>query len=144
MLNNKGVSVLLENCKLKAFKNQGLLFKGTAKGGLYYVNRPEKHAFKTDSTPPKPYSHDKCALWHARTSHANYKYVDKLLKCAEGVQFIKPKPKDLPASETACKACLAGRIKELFNKTTDNREQLKVQRLHTNISGIKSHSTQGY
>jgi hypothetical protein len=65
MLNNKGVSVLLENCKLKAFKNQGLLFEGTAKGGLYYVDQPEEHVFKADSTPPEPYSHDKRALWHA-------------------------------------------------------------------------------
>jgi hypothetical protein len=54
---------------------------------------------------------------------------------------MKPKPKDLPAGETACKACLAGYIKELFNKTTNNQEQLKVRRLYANISGIKSHST---
>jgi hypothetical protein len=122
MLNNKGVLVLLENYKLKAFKNQRLLFKGTAKGGLYYVNQPTEHVFNTDlnSTPPKPYSHDKRAFWHARTGYANYKYVNKLLKCAKEVQFIKPKPRDLPAGETACEACLAGRIKELFNKTTDN------------------------
>jgi hypothetical protein len=143
MLNDKGVLILLENCKLKAFKNQGLLFKGTAKGGLYYVDQPAEHAFNTDLnlTPSEPYSHDKRALWHARTGHANYKYVDKLLECAEGVQFIKPKPGDLPAGETACEACLAGRIKESFNKTTDNREQLKVRRLYTNISDIKSRNT---
>jgi hypothetical protein len=72
------------------------------------------------------------------------KYVGKLLECAEGVQFVKPKPGDLPAGETACEACLAGRINESFNKTTDNREQLKVQRLHADISGIKSCSTRGY
>jgi hypothetical protein len=136
--------VLLENCKLKAFKNQGLLFKGTAKGGLYYVKQPKEHAFKADSTPPEPYSHNKRALWHARTGHANYKYVDKLLECAEEVQFMKPKPGGLPAGETACEACLAGRMKELFNKTTDNREQLKVRKLHADISGIKSRSTRGY
>jgi hypothetical protein len=67
MLNNKGVSVLLENCKLKAFKNQGLLFEGTAKGGLYYVDQPAEHVFNTDlnSTLPEPYFHDKRALWHA-------------------------------------------------------------------------------
>jgi hypothetical protein len=54
---------------------------------------------------------------------------------------MKPKPRDLPAGETVCEACLAGRIKESFNKTTDNRKQLKVQRLYANISGIKSRST---
>jgi hypothetical protein len=85
MLNNKGVLVLLENCKLKAFKNQRLLFKGTAKGGLYYVDQLIKHAFKADSTPPKPYSHNKRALWHAWTSYTNYKYVNKLLKYAKEV-----------------------------------------------------------
>jgi hypothetical protein len=74
-INDKGVSVLLKNCKLKAFKNQGPLFEGTAKGGLYYVDQPEEHVFKADSnsTPSEPYSHDKCALWHARTGHPNYK-----------------------------------------------------------------------
>jgi hypothetical protein len=64
MLNNKDVSVLLENCKLKAFKNQGLLFEETVKGGLYYINQPKEHVFKADSTSPKPYSYDKRALWH--------------------------------------------------------------------------------
>jgi hypothetical protein len=67
MFNNKGVLVLLENCKLKAFKNQGLLFEGTAKEGLYYVDQSAEHVFNTDSnsTLSKPYSHDKRALWHA-------------------------------------------------------------------------------
>jgi hypothetical protein len=67
MLNDKGVSVLLENCKLKAFKNQGLLFEGAAKGGLYYVDQPAEHVFNTDSnlTLSESYSHDKRALWHA-------------------------------------------------------------------------------
>jgi hypothetical protein len=66
MLNNKGVSVLLKNCRLKAFKNQRLLFKGTAKEGLYYINQPAEHVFNTDSnlTPPNSYSHNKRALWH--------------------------------------------------------------------------------
>jgi hypothetical protein len=80
-------SVLLENCKLKAFKNQGLLFKGTAKEGLYYVDQPTKHVFNTDLnlTQFKPYSYNKRVLWHAQTGYANYKYVDKLLECAEEV-----------------------------------------------------------
>src|SRR4030088_3708071 len=122
MLNDKGVSVLLENCKLKAFKNQGLLFEGTAKGGLYYIDQPKEHTFKADSNSilSEPYSHDKRTLWHTRTGHANYKYVDKLLECAEGVQFVKPKLGDLPAGEATCEACLAGHMKESFNKTTDN------------------------
>jgi hypothetical protein len=64
MLNDKGVSVLLENCKLKAFKNQGLLFEGTAKGGLYYIDQPKEYTFKADSnsTLSEPYSHDKRTL----------------------------------------------------------------------------------
>jgi hypothetical protein len=36
-------------------------------------------------TPPKPYSHNKRAFWHAWTGYANYKYIDKLLECAKGV-----------------------------------------------------------
>ena len=124
MLNNRDVSIHLKNRRLKAFKNKGLLFEGTAKEGLYYVDQPEEHVYNTHSstTVPEPHVTNTRALWHARTGHASYRYVDKLLECAEGVHFTKPKPRDQPIKKTAYEACLASSIKELFNKLTDNQK----------------------
>ena len=46
--------------------------------------------------------------------------------------------------ETACDTCLAGKIKESFNKKTDKREEKKVQRLHANLSSIHSKLVRGF
>jgi hypothetical protein len=46
--------------------------------------------------------------------------------------------------EDACEACLAGGMKESFNKTTDNRTDIKIRRLHTDLSGIKAPNIRGY
>jgi len=35
-------------------------------------------------------------------------------------------------------------MKELFNKKTDTRSAVKIQRIHADISGIKSQSFRGY
>ena len=142
MLNDRDVAIHLENRRLKAFKNKGLLFEGTAKEGLYYVDQPEEQALSI--TVPEPHVTNTRALWHARTGYASYRYVDKLLECAEGVHFTKPKPGDQPVGETVCEACLAGSIKESFNKSTDNQEQLKVRRLYADIFRIKSRSIRGF
>ena len=52
MLNDRGVSIHLENRRLKAFKNHGLLFEGTVKGGLYYVDQPKEQALTTIASKP--------------------------------------------------------------------------------------------
>ncbi len=56
-----------------------------------------------------------------------------------------PKAKrKLLKGERACDACLAGKMKESFNKKTDKRQGKKVQRLHADLSGIHSKSVRGY
>jgi hypothetical protein len=80
-------------------------------------------------------------LWHRRMGHANLKYVDKLLTAAEGVSYSKP---SVQPGDEACEACLAGKMKESFNKTTDNRSDIKLRRLHADISGILPASFRGY
>ena len=148
-LNDKGVSVLLEKRKLTATLGDTVLFKGTSRNGLYYVDQPSESAFTTgtgmevDGQPAVALA-DKRKLWHDRMGHSSYKYIDKLLECADGVEFRKVRAADQPAGETACEACLAGKMKESFNKTTDNRQQTKVRRLHADISGIKVKSLRGF
>ena len=76
----------------------------------------------TTASEPKPHLTNARALQHARTDYTSYKYVNKLLEYTKGVHFTKPKPADQPVKETACETCLAGSIKELFNKSTNNQE----------------------
>ena len=52
------------------------------------------------------------------------------------IGLIKPKDKRrLLYSEKLYEPCLAGKIKELFNKKTDKREGKRVRRLYTNLFG---------
>jgi hypothetical protein len=88
-------------------------------------------------------------LLHRRLGHISYKRIQQLL---DGNSTGLPVPKGLvlkgnrklPKAETACEACLAGKIKESFNKKTNKREGKKVQRLHTNLSGMHLKSERGY
>ena len=52
------------------------------------------------------------------------------------VGLIKLKDKRrLLYGEKLCEPCLAGKIKESFNKKTDKREGKRVRRLHADLSG---------
>jgi len=56
----------------------------------------------------------------------SYKRIDQLLDGnSTGLPILKVKRK-LLKGETACDTCLAGKIKESFNKKTDKREGKKV------------------
>jgi hypothetical protein len=68
----------------------------------------------------------------------------KLLDTATRVNFTKPKALERLPGEDACEPCLASGMKESFNKTTDNRADIKIRRLHTDLSGIKASSIRGY
>ena len=79
----------------------------------------------------------------------SYKRIEQLLDGnSTGLPVPKgPVPKGnrkLPKAETACEACLAGKMKESFNKKTDKREGKKVRRLHANLSGMYLKSVRGY
>ena len=66
----------------------------------------------------------------------------QLPKCIKGINlpYIPP----LPPGDTACEPCLAGQMKEHFNKKTDNHSNIKIQRIHADISGIRPESFHGY
>ena len=59
-----------------------------------------------------------------------------MLDHADGISFRKPTAAEQLAGEQACESCLAGRIKESFNKKTDNRATRKLVRLYCDISRI--------
>jgi len=51
------------------------------------------------------------------------------------VGLIKPKDKKkLPHGKKLCELCLAGKMKELFNKKTNKREGKRVKRLYADLS----------
>lgn len=82
------------------------------------------------------------SLWHRRLGHISHKYMEQLLKSSKGVKYSIPVPK--PVGEQACKACLAGKMREHFVKSTDSRSTTPIRRLHTDLSGIKATSYRGY
>jgi len=74
----------------------------------------------------------------------SYKQINQLLDGnLTSLPVLKAKRK-LLKGETACDTCLAGKIKESFNKKTNKREGKKVHCLHANLSGIHSKLVRGY
>jgi hypothetical protein len=52
--------------------------------------------------------------------------------------------KQRTSGDHACEGCLAGKMKESFNKTTDSRTTQRIRRLHCDTSGIRQASYRGY
>lgn len=154
ILNDGGVHVVLENRRARAYQGSELMFEGNNSDGLYYidlqstpesslvsqVSDPDLTTNTSDSTLPT--SQSERELWHRRLGHPNYRIVDRMPQLALGITFCRPK--EFIAGETACECCLAGRMKESFNKRSDNRVTTRVRRVHCDISGLKSTSLRGY
>ena len=81
-------------------------------------------------------------LWHRRLGHINYRDLEKLQKSDVGLDTFRKA--DKVVGEHACEECLAGKMSESFNKTTDCRSEQKGYRLHCDISGKKTKSVRGY
>ncbi|KAI0997550.1 hypothetical protein K3495_g10638, partial [Podosphaera aphanis] len=71
-------------------------------------------------------------LWHYRLGHAGYKAIERLGR--DGIIRVEKKP--VNKGYEACVPCLAGKMKESFNKKTHNRTHIPARRLHADISGI--------
>jgi hypothetical protein len=70
---------------------------------------------------------------HRRLGHVSYKRIKQLLK-GNFISLIKLKDKrKLLYSKKLYKLCLAGKIKESFNKKTNKREGKRVKRLYANL-----------
>ncbi len=128
------------------------VFKGNDKRGLHYVAGPENTALiSTDSevrnTPVSfrehyPSNSESLAeLWHRRLGHTNYTNLAKVRTSATGVEFTD---RHVPVGGKPCLGCLAGKMKESYNRSTDTRATTKLFRLHLDLAGPKPVSLGGY
>jgi hypothetical protein len=145
-LNDDGLSILLENHKVRISKNGETIFEGNETNGVYPL---KPNAYPTIGEPGQTKQLREPAtswreLWHRRLGHINYPDVDRMLNLSNGVHQFKSGQTQNPPGDHACEECLAGRMKESFQKITDSRTDVKIRRLHMDISGIKSTSIQGY
>jgi hypothetical protein len=70
---------------------------------------------------------------HCKLGYISYKRIKQLLE-GNFVSLIKLKDKrKLLYSKKLYKLCLAGKIKELFNKKTNKREGKRVRRLYADL-----------
>jgi hypothetical protein len=77
---------------------------------------------------------------HRRLGHVSYKRIEQLLE-GNSISLIKPKDKRrLPHGKKLYEPCLAGKMKESFNKKTNKREGKRVKRLHADLSRYHSAS----
>ncbi|KAI0993276.1 hypothetical protein K3495_g14908, partial [Podosphaera aphanis] len=83
-------------------------------------------------------------LHHRRLGHVNFRDIKKMVELGLIRGSIMNDKRPIYHGEKQCEACLAGRLKENFNKKTDNRQHMKARRLHADISGIQGLSIRGF
>ena len=96
-LNNKGVLVLLAESKVEAYyasKTQLLasgaqpLFTRSVRSNLYSIDQPTSANVYTITEPSiTTINEDERELWHRRTAHLGFKYVEKLPDSVIGVSY---------------------------------------------------------
>jgi hypothetical protein len=81
---------------------------------------------------------------HRKLGYISYKRIEQLLE-GNSISLIKPKDKRrLLYGKKLYEPCLAGKMKELFNKKTDKREGRRVRRLYADLSGYYLASIRGF
>ncbi|KAI0992421.1 hypothetical protein K3495_g15764, partial [Podosphaera aphanis] len=154
--NRWGVDVLFVNQRCRVERDGKLLLEAVSEDGVFKVKESFKigeKAFNAESsrqvqTNPRqfesPAIETEWDILHRRLGHINFKDVDAVLK--NGDTGITPPITKRAAllGETSCESCSAGRLKEHFNKRTDNRSTVKLRRVHCDISGIQALSVRGY
>jgi hypothetical protein len=73
-------------------------------------------------------------LWHRRLAYINHNDIQRLQYTLIGIGIFPLKQKTL--GDYACEGCLAGKIKESFNKKIDSCTTQRIRRLYCNTSGI--------
>ncbi|KAI0991733.1 hypothetical protein K3495_g16454, partial [Podosphaera aphanis] len=133
-----------------------ILFDAMAEDGVYKVKedtRFEEKAMNTESScstqmesyqPKDPAIETEWDILHRRLGHINFKDVDIVLKNGDTGITIPKFKRAVPLGESNCESCSAGRLREHFNKKTDNRCVSKLRRVHCDISGIQASSVRGY
>jgi len=73
--------------------------------------------------------------------YMNYKDLKRLQHKSLGIHFTK---RSIIASKRDYKSCLAGKIKELFVRKSDTREEIKGRKLYYDILSIRHRFIRGY
>jgi hypothetical protein len=119
-------------------KNTGTrIFEALIRNGLYTVydtqeayqaSEPLKQPTQTIEMGPL---HETDAdLWHRRLAHTNHKDIQKLATASEGLKF---KRRPTIAGHRACEGCLAGKMKESYNKKTSSRITQPGRKLYADL-----------
>ena len=86
-LDDGGFTIIFKDQKIKAQKDQRILFKGLRRDGLYYVNQPMEKAYATSIPENTTQAQKVRELWHSRLAHINYNSVNKMRECAIRVEY---------------------------------------------------------
>ncbi|CAJ2645142.1 unnamed protein product [Trifolium pratense] len=158
-----GYETLFKSSEVKVYKGNLVILTARLIDGLYQLSststtkyKPQQSAylnetFQNSTLKPTLDSQSdsdiniqpttNAELWHYRLGHTNYKDINKL----SNLVIIKiQKDRDIIKGDTACIPCLAGKMKESFNKKAHNWTHIPARRLHADISGILPQSFRGY
>jgi len=137
-LTSDGYSLLFEGETATCTKGDVEIFCARIQHGLYVLDDAE--VYNTEEAP-ESLNETMLNLWHRRLGHTNFADIQKLQSSSQGIS-VSCKIKT--AGRRACEGCLAGKMKESFNKKSDTRSTIRVRRLHADTSGILPISIRGY
>lgn len=139
VLNDEGISVTFSGGTATGCYNKEKIFSAQRHQGLFILNGNDQAYLSITETEGLQASG--VELWHQRLAHTNYRDILKLAPASKGVVVA---PRISVYGEHACESCLAGKMKESFVKKTDSRTEVRLRKLHADISGILPPSLRGY
>ncbi|KAI1005346.1 hypothetical protein K3495_g2868 [Podosphaera aphanis] len=145
--NKRGIDVVFIKHRCQVKRGQQVLFEAEGEDGVYKIQTKSTTTAMSVTHNVRPAgsqnSETELDILHRRLGHINHRDINKLLKSGCTGFSINNKRTD-PIGSKSCEACLAGKMKEHFNKKTDSRESTILRRVHCDISGIQSVSVRGY
>ena len=148
-LGDYGIRVIFEPGRtVEAYKEGKLIFTSSIASSLLMLDLKSLSSTNAYIVTPAQelvsttFKESKFDLWHRRLGYISKNTMQELAKVVDGLDLGR-KP-DRPAGETAYLPCLAGKIHESFSKATDTRATKPLERIHANISGIKTKTKRGY
>ncbi|KAI0996190.1 hypothetical protein K3495_g11988, partial [Podosphaera aphanis] len=145
--NKRGIDVTFVNNKCHVKRDSQLLFEACGEGSKNKVKTKTSskalQATENNILSQPTESETEWEILHRRLGHINFKDVGILLKSGNTGLKIPLKKQSIPIGDRSCDACLAGKMKEHFNKKTDKREINPLRRVHCDIFGIQLISVRG-
>lgn len=138
-LNDDGISVTFSGGIATGCYNKQKIFSEQRHQGLFILNGNDQ-AYPS-ITETGSLQESRIELWHQILAHTNYHDIPKLAPASKGVVVAR---RISVRGEHACESCLAGKMKESFVKKTDSGTEVRLRKLHTDISGILPPSLRGY